>query len=103
MNQVNYTKMPQLPTQVDWSFINAFDIVIFDIDDAYLSFHETITFVIDVVSPEISVKINANILIREPWYTKGLMKSSKTLSKLYSHHNTNPVLIIRNTEIFITL
>ncbi len=96
INQENYNKMSELLSQADWSFINSLDI-----DDTCLHFHETITSVIDVLSPEISLIIPANKVRRELWYTKGLMKSSKTLSTCNSigrketiHRHTNPVLIM---------
>ncbi len=76
--------MSELLSQVDWLFINSLDI-----DDACLHFHET-TSVIGVVSPEINVKIPANQVRREAWDTKGLMKSSKTLSKLYRKKGKYP-------------
>ncbi len=65
-------------SRVNWNFTDNPDI-----DVACETFIETLNNCIDIAAPEMSVKIPVNKVIREPWYTKALQKSSHTLNKLF--------------------
>jgi glucose-6-phosphate isomerase len=50
---------------------------------AYDIFSDKLHDIINTISPEKTIIIPAKKVIREPWVTKGIMKSSHTLDKLY--------------------
>jgi hypothetical protein len=52
-------------------------------NDAYDIFADKLHDIINTISPEKTIIIPAKKVIREPWVTKGIMKSSHTLDKLY--------------------
>ena len=54
-----------------------------DANDAYNIFSDKLHDIINTISPEKTIRIPAKKVIREPWVTKGIMKSSHTLNKLY--------------------
>ena len=54
-----------------------------DVNEAYTYFVNTLKSVIDNIAPEKQITITKSRLIREPWVTTGLLKSSSTLDKLY--------------------
>ena len=67
-----------------------------DIDQAYMSFSEKLKESIDRFAPEKSVTIPNKFIIRDPWVTKVILKSSRNLDKLFriklkqpSNHDTN--------------
>jgi len=73
----------------DWKYLEQLDI-----NQAYTNFTQEITSILDRLAPEKIIKIPASQVIRDPWMTKGLIKSSKTLSKLHKQKltkaNTHP-------------
>ncbi len=65
-------------TNTDWNLLNDLSV-----DDSFTKFSETIGELIDLFAPMQSVIIPVNRVIRQPWITKGILKSSATLDKLY--------------------
>ena len=54
-----------------------------DCNTAYNILVEKITETLDIHAPEKLVTISPKYIIREPWMTSGLLKSSMTCSKMY--------------------
>ena len=54
-----------------------------DINDSYTKFSDTLSSIIDSVAPEKTTTIPASRVIRNPWMTKGLITSSRTLNRLH--------------------
>jgi hypothetical protein len=52
-------------------------------DDAYNEFSNTLNNIINNAAPEKQIKITSKFVIRDPWVTRGLMASSRTLNKLF--------------------
>ncbi len=73
-----FRNMEQCLNQVDWEFLNNDNI-----DNAYCAFIDKLKECIDLNAPEEITSIPYNKIIREPWVTKGILKSSSVLSKLY--------------------
>ena len=69
----------------DWSYLNDMEI-----SEAYTDFIKTLNSTIDRYVPEEEVIIPAKHVIRDDWMTKGLMKSSYTVSKLYKKCSKKP-------------
>jgi len=63
---------------INWQYLEHMNI-----DDAYLNFTQELTNILDKFAPETKISIPASCIIRDPWMSKGLLKSSKTLNKLY--------------------
>ncbi len=64
--------------EVNWDFIKTLDM-----SDACKKSLSVINEYIDLVAPEKTVTIPPHKIIKEPWYTRGLLKSRNTLDKLY--------------------
>ena len=62
----------------DWTYL-----INLDTTDAFTEFSAYLNDVIHQFIPEKSVNIQPKHIIREKWMTKGLMKSSRTMNKLY--------------------
>ena len=52
-------------------------------NDAYNIFLHAVTNIIDNVAPMKTINLPTKRIIREPWMTKGILKSSNNLDKLY--------------------
>lgn len=52
-------------------------------DHAYTEFSNTLDTIINNAAPEKEIKISSKFVIRDPWVTRGLIASSRTLNKLY--------------------
>ena len=63
----------------DWSYLHSLDTV-----SSFTEFTSCINTLISKFAPEKEVVIPAKHIIREEWMTKGLIKSSKTLNKIYT-------------------
>ena len=63
---------------INWQYLEHMNI-----DDAYLNFTQELTNILDKFAPETKISIPASCIIRDPWMSKGLLKSSKTLNKLH--------------------
>ncbi len=61
-----------------------------DASEAYSSFAKTVTKVIDKHAPETTKTLSGKNIKREPWFTKGLLKSSQTVIKLYKKQLHKP-------------
>ena len=79
--------------QNDWSDLYNLK----DVNEAYAYFLNTLKSVIDNIAPEKQITITKSRLIREPWVTTGLLKSSSTLDKLYKRsmnkHKDHPFYV----------
>ena len=64
--------------QIDWTYLNNLDA-----NEAYSDLIEKLTNIMDTVTPNKTIKIPAKRIIREPWITRGIIKSSSTCDKLY--------------------
>lgn len=64
--------------EIDWAYLNDLDV-----NAAHANFTEQLHSIVHRYAPERKVVIPAKYVIREDWMTKGLMKSSVTLTKLY--------------------
>jgi hypothetical protein len=79
--QLNTTALQQITSclgDLDWNCLNTMNI-----DDAYLSFSNKLKETLDKIAPEKTVIIPHKYIIRDPWVTKGIVKSSKYLDKLF--------------------
>ncbi len=47
------------------------------------TFNSTVSEIMNIYAPERTARIPGKKVIREPWVTKGILKSSDTLDKLY--------------------
>ena len=75
-NAINRMKI--LLSQIDWSHLHTFTV-----ENAYQNFIEKINRIINTVAPLKKVTIKPNNVIKDPWMTRGLMKSSRTSARLY--------------------
>ncbi len=64
--------------EMDWSNIKNMDT-----NEGYDFIVKRIQFVLDTICPKKTVTIDPSKIIREPWMTAGLIKSSSTCDKLY--------------------
>jgi len=64
----------------DWDMLDNFN----NIDESYNTFSNIFNTIIDKHAPIKTKTIAPSQVIREPWFSKGLLKSSKHLHKLYS-------------------
>jgi hypothetical protein len=71
--------------EIDWTYLNNLDV-----NSAYVDFMERLNSIIYSFAPEKKVVIPAKHVIREAWMSKGLMKSSCTMTKLYKKCVTKP-------------
>jgi len=55
-----------------------------DIEHAYQSVIDTLNIILDDIVPVTKTTLNIKILVRDPWMTKGLIKSSNKSKILYS-------------------
>lgn len=62
----------------DWEYLNNMET-----DDAYNEFTIEVNKLLDNYAPEKTTVIQPKYVIREKWMTRGLMRSSNTLNKLY--------------------
>jgi len=73
----------------DWNYLEHMNT-----DDAYAEFDHVLNNIINNAAPEKIKKIPASFVIRDPWMTRGLATSSRTLIKLnkkkLGKHKTHP-------------
>ncbi len=77
-HDANIAKIQEKLERYDWTVLD-----IPNTNDAYDIFADKLHDIINTISPEKTIIIPAKKVIREPWVTKGIMKSSHTLDKLY--------------------
>ena len=63
---------------VNWQFLEDLEV-----NDAYTQMMGKINSILDACAPEKIYKIPASHVIRDPWMTTGILKSSRTLNGLY--------------------
>ena len=62
----------------NWDNLNTMDT-----NNAYNTFSETLSTIMDEIAPEKTIKVSAKHLCRDKWMTSGLLTSSKTLNRLF--------------------
>ncbi len=75
----NLLQLKQKLERYDWTFLHNLDS-----NAAYEKFLELLTAELNSAAPLKRINILPTNVIREPWLTKGIIKSSKTLDKLYN-------------------
>jgi hypothetical protein len=55
------------------------------VDQGYDLLMNTLTDALNQYAPEKEIQISRRSVIREPWVTSGLLKSSRTRDKVYKH------------------
>ncbi len=75
----NLLQLKQKLERYDWTFLHNLDS-----NAAYDKFLELLTAELNSAAPLKRINILPTNVIREPWLTKGIIKSSKTLDKLYN-------------------
>ena len=63
----------------DWQILETTE----NANDAYQLFHSKLESTINKYTEEKTVKISYKKIIREPWLTKGIIKSNRKQTKLY--------------------
>lgn len=79
--RLNETVMDEITSHLDicdWSILQDMNVEL-----AYDTFMEKMTAILDHCAPERKINIPKKSVIRDPWVTLGILKSSKTLDKLY--------------------
>ena len=82
MRQFNESTIADISNAIcgtDWQYLDAMDI-----NTAYADFSVVLNNVISRMAPEKVIKIPAKRVIRDPWMTRGLITSSRTLNKLHT-------------------
>ena len=72
----------------DWNYLNNMTM-----DDAYTEFNNKLGDIIEYAAPQKTITIPSSLIIRDPWMTRGLIKSSKTLNKLHKRRLGNQKLM----------
>ena len=62
----------------DWSYLDTLSL-----NEAWDNFHRTLNNTIDQFAPLKSIRLSHKHIIRQPWMSAGLLKSSRTLDKFY--------------------
>ena len=78
LNDANIMKVKESLSQIDWNCLNSLNV-----DEAYDFFVDNLNNCLDENAPKVKIKINPKNIIREPWMTEGLVKSSKVCDRLY--------------------
>ena len=79
LNETNINKIQYSVQQFNWSILNNLQA-----NEAYDTFVLKLKDTVDQHAPEITKTIPYKNKIRETWATRGLMKSSNSLDKLYN-------------------
>ena len=77
-NENNLARISLELQQVDWSLMTNMNV-----NEAYCHFIEKINQIVDEIAPIKQVKIPSHRIIRDPWMSSGLLKSSCTCNTLY--------------------
>ncbi len=86
LNENTYQRINEFLHLYDWE-----DLKNRDIDEAHTLLKETIQQAIDLHAPQKIAKIPPKRIIREAWVTKGIMKSSCNLDRLYAKKKKCPL------------
>ena len=79
---INESQIQQIKTTLEnYDWTEMYNIV--DINEAYSYFSQTLNNIINTIAPVKIKTIPYKRIIREPWMTTGLLKSSTTVDKLY--------------------
>ncbi len=78
LNEKAYQNIRNAVATIDWNYLHSLDT-----NSAFESFQQVLTDIIDDIAPLRSTSISRKHAIRDPWFTKGLLKSSFKLDKLY--------------------
>jgi hypothetical protein len=85
LNEDKMTNIANGLGNVDWTELNDMNV-----EDAFNKFTEIITKQIDICAPVKTFKRPYKRIIRNPWMTPGLLKSARTLDRLYRKQITKP-------------
>ena len=85
LNEAKMTNIANGLGNVDWTELHDMNV-----DDAFDKFTETIAKQIDICAPVKTFKIPYKQVIRQPWITPGLLKSARTLDRLYRKQILKP-------------
>ena len=85
MNDKKMNNINKSLDQINWNLL-----INDDIEGSFSRFIASVNAAINLHAPEREIKINAKKIIRNPWITAGLIKSSKTLDKLFSQQKDKP-------------
>ena len=85
---------------IDWQYLDNMTTT----QETYTNFSHTLNNIIDHMAPERIIKIPSTRIIRDPWMTRVLIISSRTLKKLYknkirkdkTHHHHHKYIKYRN-------
>ena len=78
LNDLNIENIKRSLSQTNWNILNSLET-----DEAYDFFMNTLNKILDENAPKVLLKLGQKYIIREPWMTPGLMKSSKICDRLY--------------------
>ena len=74
----NITKINNVLSNLNWEYLNNCNN-----EDRYNSFITTLNNVLDDIAPVKDIVVRYKHVIRQPWMTKGLLKSSLKCDRLY--------------------
>jgi hypothetical protein len=63
----------------DWNYLKHMNT-----NDAYSEFSNSLNNIINNAAPEKIIKISTSFVIRDPWMSRGLLTSSRTLNKMHT-------------------
>ncbi len=75
----NVDKIKNELSIINWNFLSTLDV-----DESFKLFTEKVNSILDKHAPLKTKIIPSKYIIRDPWMTPGLLKSSFTLDKMYS-------------------
>ena len=78
LNDSNIANIKCSLSKINWDILDSLDI-----DDSYDFFMNTLNKSLDENAPKVILKLSQKYIIREPWMTSGLLKSSKICDRLY--------------------
>ena len=73
-----YDKLKDRLSNTDWNILNNMDV-----NDGFSELYRIIENTLDTIAPSRTFTIPHKNIIRDPWVTKGILKSSRTLDKLH--------------------
>lgn len=78
LNIENISLIKNALSQINWDFMNDLNT-----NESYTHFTNTLQSTLDRFAPETIRMINKTDIIKEPWITKGILKSSRRIHKLF--------------------
>lgn len=78
LNNITYKQISNALENIDWSSLSSSNA-----EDSYTKIIDNINSTIEHFAPKKLIKIPAKHVMREPWITRGILRSSKKLDRLY--------------------